>query len=391
MAAIEEQAGSARRHAVLLGGLDSALVAASLVRLGHDVHGYTFSFGDPRFEQRNITEVVRETGIGHTWVRITPEVAMDGLEQFGSVFAQPGVQPHYQLHTLHASRTIRDDGFEHVFSGDGCDAVFLGYPTVSQRARLAQRLSRIPGPVATAGHRALSTPTADRHLGHVARMGRGSLANVLLPMPERGHLPTRQLDDVALRRLRRGTPPPQAEDVLQIRRRLAKGLEGVDPVRLAFNGNALTGQSRVKVDGAVAVTGVAQSSPFLHPLVRDFVAGMPTEYLRPAGAPAGAAGKELLLQMVRRHHLVPDLIIDQPKQSPSDSPIDGWYSGPLRARVFDLLDGLPFDYDRGYVEEILAPKRAEALFRERVSLAHHAFQVVGLLTSYASFTRLAAR
>ena len=55
-----------------------------------------------------------------------------------------------------------------LFWRDGCDAVFLGYPTVSQRARLVQWLSRVPAPIASAGHTLLSTPTADRRLGHVA-------------------------------------------------------------------------------------------------------------------------------------------------------------------------------------------------------------------------------
>jgi asparagine synthetase B (glutamine-hydrolysing) len=386
MGAVEDQAGTTRRHAVLLGGLDSVLVATTLERLGHEVHGYTFSFGDPTYEQRNIAAVVAATGISHSWVPITPDAMMDGLEAFGATFAQPGVQPHYQLHTLIASRAIRADGFAHAFSGDGCDAVFLGYPTVSQRARLVERLSRLPSPIASAGHRFLATKFADRHLGHVARIGRSSLANLNLPMPARGHLPTRQLDDVALRRLRVDLPPPQQETITEIRTRLATGLEETDPVRLAFNGNALTGQSRVKVDGATAATGVAQSSPFLHPAVKDFVAALPTSYLRTEGAPAGAAGKELLVRMVRDNAMVPDLVIEQPKQSPSDSPIDAWYMGPLHERLVSLLDGLPFHYDRAYVEEILRPKRAEELFRERVSLAHHTFQAIGLLASYASFT-----
>ena len=51
--ALEAQAGPRRRHAVLLGGFDSALVAAGLRGLGHDVDCYTFGFGDPAYEQRN--------------------------------------------------------------------------------------------------------------------------------------------------------------------------------------------------------------------------------------------------------------------------------------------------------------------------------------------------
>jgi hypothetical protein len=45
--------------------------------------------------------------------------------------------------------------------------------------------------------------------------------------------------------------------------------------------------------------------------------------------------------------------------------------------------------NRDYIDEVLAPKWAEEVFRRRVSLGHHATQVIGLLCSYATFTRRA--
>ena len=143
----------------------------------------------------------------------------------------------------------------------------------------------------------------------------------------------------------------------------------------------------MKVDGAVAATGVAQASPFMHARLRTFVSGIPFEFLRSSGSTASSAGKEVLVDMVRRRGLLPDLIIDQPKQSPSDSPVDGWYMGELRRDILDQLSDLPFSWDRKYVEGLLAPKAAEAWYRKRVSLSHHTMQVIGLLTSYASFNR----
>lgn len=385
MASVEELAGDDHEVAVMLGGFDSALVAAALARLGRKVTTYTFGFGDARYEQRNVSLVTREVGSTERWVHFTPEVTMDGLRAFGSVFAQPGPQPHYQLHTLHASRRIRADGFDAVFTGDGCDAIFLGYPMVNTRARLLSRLARSPRPLTKTALRVAGTRAADRHLGHVARMGRSTLGNLLLSMPERGHLPTRYLDDVALGRLRTGGRPPQAEQVDAIRHRLAAEVAGLDPVRLAFHGNSMTGQSRVKVDGAVGATGLREYSPFLDPALRSFVEGLPVEYLRPAGSSAGSAGKAVLIEMIRRHRLLPDTIVDMPKQSPVDAPIDQWYTGPLRTELLDLLGHLPFAWDRTYVEELLRPKFAERIYRDRVALGHHTFQAVGLLAAYASF------
>lgn len=389
LAAVEAQAGPDRRHAVLLGGLDSALVVACLRRLGHEVHTYTFAFGDPRFEQRNVTALAAATGATTHHVALTPEVVMDGVEGFASVFAAPGPQPHYQVHTLAACRQLRNDGFTHVFSGDGADAVLLGYPTVSLRARVSQRLGRLPRPLGHAAQWTLGTRLAERHLGYVARATRAGLATRSLPAPASGHLPLPILDAASLRRLRTTPTPPQAETVAEVRTRLAAHLGGLDPVRLAFDGNAVVGQSRVKVDGAVAATGVAQSSPFRHPEVVRYITSMPTSFLRGEGTGASAPGKEVLVAMVRRFALLPDAIIDQPKQSPSDSPIDRWYPGELRPRLEALLDHLPFGWDHRWLDDVLAPSRVEDLYRTRVSLAHHTFQVVGMLGSYASFCAVA--
>ena len=46
LTAVEARAGTAREHAVFLGGFDSTLVAALLVGLGHRVRTYTFGFED---------------------------------------------------------------------------------------------------------------------------------------------------------------------------------------------------------------------------------------------------------------------------------------------------------------------------------------------------------
>ena len=104
--AVKEQAGSRTRHAVLLGGFDSMLVAATLKKLGHEVHTYTFSFGDPHFEQKNIAEFVTSLGITHHPVVITPELIAQNLREFGTHFFQLGAQSHYQIHTLRQLKLV---------------------------------------------------------------------------------------------------------------------------------------------------------------------------------------------------------------------------------------------------------------------------------------------
>ncbi len=388
MAAVEEQAEGSDCHAVLLGGFDSALVASCLRKLGHSVDTYTFAFGDARYEQRHARELAEGIGATHHDVLITPEVVLGGLDRFGSYYPQPGPQPHYQLHTLHASRVMSRDGHQRVLTGDGCDAVFLGYPMVNMRARAMARLGKLPGPISRGAQRALATVLSEKYLGHVGRVGRATLQNRDLGLPVGGHLPTRYMDEAFLSRLRVGRPPPQDESVEDVRCRLAHAVSDLDPTRLAFHGNGLTGQSRAKVDAAVADSGVTQFTPFLHPAVKGLVSGLPTEFLRPEGTKASSAGKALLVDMVRRHRLLPDLIIDMPKQSPVNAPVDTWYAGDSRSRVLEILDDLPFEWSRPTIDTVLRPKLVEEVYRRKLSLGHHAFQVIGLLASYAAFNRL---
>jgi hypothetical protein len=386
--AVKEQAGNRTKHAVLLGGFDSMLVAATLKTLGHEVHTYTFSFGDTNFEQKNVTEFVTSLGITHHPVVITPESIAQNLREFGTHFFQLGAQSHYQIHTLIASQHIARDGFEAIFNGDGCDAIFLSYPTVNRRASISTRVANAPQLLKKALLSPLQTALAERQLGHVARVMRSVLNNALLPFPARGHLPTQYLDHYALLQLRAGTQPQQAETMLALRMRLAEPTAQMDGPRRAFHGNGLTAQSKVKVDGAVCTTGLPHFSPYLHPELRAFVTSLPIEYLKNQNDSPSANGKELLVAMVREYKLLPDLFIDQPKQSPVDSPVDDWYMTILKADVLQQIDELPFSVNAKYLNVLLREKTAEKWFRNKVSIGHHTLQAIGLLASYASFNRL---
>jgi asparagine synthetase B (glutamine-hydrolysing) len=388
MKAVKEQAGNRTKHAVLLGGFDSMLVAATLRKLGHEVHTYTFSFGDTNFEQKNVTEFVTSLGITHHPVTITPQLIEQNLRRFGSHFFQVGAQSHYQIHTLIASQYIARDGFDAIFNGDGCDAIFLSYPTVNRRASISQRVARAPGFIKEVALAPLRTTIAERYLGHVGRIIRSVLNNALLPDPACGHLPTQYLDSYALSQLRKGVQPQQAESMLALRLRLAEPTAQMDGPRRAFHGNGLTAQSKVKVDGAVSATGLPHFSPYLHPELRAFVTSLPIEYLKNQDDSPSANGKELLVAMVREYKLLPDLFIDQPKQSPVDSPVDLWYMTSLKEQVLEQLQDLPFEVNTKYLENILRNKRAENWYRNKVSIGHHTMQAIGLLASYASFNRI---
>ncbi|MCD9623386.1 asparagine synthase-related protein [Rhabdothermincola salaria] len=386
---VDQQAGSARTVGVLLGGFDSALVAAALHRTGRAVHTFTFSYAEPGFQQRHVEAAVAAARAEHHWVRFTPDLMGEALTTLPARLNQPSPQPHYQLQTIIAAEAARAAGAQAIFTGDGCDALFAAYPTINARANATTSLRRVPAPVRKAVLRLLGTRPVDRRLGHVARVGRSAVSASLLDGPAGLHLPTRYLDEVALHRLRvGGTGPTQSEPVDQVRRRLAEASRQTTSARLAVEGNTLTGQSQSKVEGVVARTGLPVFSPFVAPRFKEAFAALPTHRQQPHGRLRGAEGKPVLQEAAIAAGLLPEEVVYQPKQSPTEAPVDGWYAGPLRSTVLELLDDLPFAYDRAYVEEILRPKVAERVYRERVAISKHAFQAIGLLASYGSFSRL---
>ena len=388
LAAVERQSEGVDHCAVFLGGFDSALVCALLRKLGKQVTAYTFDFGDPVFNQTHTDVVTKALGIKHRWVPIDIDRMRAAFADLPNILNSPGAQPHYQLHTVFAAEDIREDGLHTAFTGDGCDALFLGYPTIRSRSNLMSRLRRVPGPVAGLLTRILRIGIVDQRLGHVARTARSVIRASMLGYPASGHLPTQYLDEVSLHRLRKDEHISSPETVADIRTRLAAGMEDMDPMRLAFVGNAATSASRVKVDSAIMRTGVAQFTPFKDPAVVQEVMNLPRSALLSEGSNRSDLGKQYLIEAVLGTGLLPEEVVLQPKQSPVTSPIDNWYMNDLRSEVLEQLESLPFEWDRAYVENLLRPKRAEDWYRNRIALSPHALQAVGMLVTYAGFSRL---
>lgn len=388
---LEDLVGDVDRVGVLLGGFDSALVAAGLHRIGKRVSTFTFSFRDPRFDQRHVEDVVSAVDADHHPVPITAATIGSGLDHFPEIVNQPGAQPHYQIQTIAAAVAAREAGVTRLLSGDGCDALFLAYPTVNTRAAATRTAGRIPGPMARAALKLLAPRFVESKLGHVARVARSTLRSSLLEPPASQHLPTQYLDQVTLRRLDRSARPPQRESVEAIRRRLAEQVSDLDAVQRAFDGNSRAGHSQAKVEGAIATSGLPIMSPYKHPDFRAAIDQLPSELTRPGGRLARAEGKPILQMAARESGLLPLAVVDQPKQAPTLAPVDRWFAGPLRSQVMSLLGDLPFEVDHEVVNEILHRKAAEDWYRRRVALSKHALQAIGLLTSYAAFARLTQR
>jgi asparagine synthetase B (glutamine-hydrolysing) len=389
--AIAEQSPTSGRIAVLLGGFDSALIAALLTRAGREVETFSFRYSEEGYNQPLTEELSRLLGIRHNWVPITPAVIREGLEAFGTRFNQLAGQPHYLVASAHAARCAREAGFTHMFTGDGCDGLFLGYPTVHLRAKFIMTLAKVApllrGPLGVA----TKVPAVERALGHPYRVARNVAQILTRPPAVRAHIASCILDEFALEQLR-GPAPPQEKGVEEILAELARGLEGESPIRLAYRGKGMVGLNKNKLEGATDHSGMTIVSPYLHPGFARLAARLPEELSRPKERTRSeATGKYILMKMAEEKGWLPASIIYQKKMSPVTAPVDAWYLSELRPFMLKQLEGLPFSVDAEYAESLLSPRLSEDLFRRFVGISRFATHAINVLVTHAAFTHLAPR
>jgi len=389
MAALRDQCTDEKRVAVLLGGFDSALVAAALDRLGKEVETFTFCYEDDTYNQANIDTLQNFLGHKHHWVNITEEHLQKGLENYALDYNRPTNWPNYVIQTKLLCNEIRKRGMRFCYSGDGCDGVFLGYPAVHLRARLFSVPVKIPKFILTPILALAKIPLWERLGGHVFTVGLNILRSFSRPWPERGHLTLRIFDEIGIKRLRQGQQPPQALPLDSILSKLSSGLENLTPARLAYLGKGAISPNKVKIAGSSDSSGVAIHAPYMHAGMANFARGIPDALCRPdEESESRVTGKYILMRMAEKKGLLPHDCIYQEKFAAVDAPIDDWYEGPLKPGLLKLLNGLPFSFNSHYVEEMMRQKIIEKLYKKHLApdqiCSSH---TISLLCTYASYTR----
>lgn len=374
-----------RRVGVLLGGFDSALLVSLLRRRGHDVDSFSFRYREEGFTQPHAESISTALGARHHWVDLTPDVLEAGLDRYAVDFNQPAGQAHYLVFTAHACAAAAAAGIEVCLTGDGCDGLFLGYPTVARRVGLLQRLAGLDPRVRRALRRALAQPGIERALGHPARVARNVLHILDREEPVRGYLAARTFDPLSLARLR-GETPPEAADVESILAELAAPTEGMTPLRRAYAAKGKVGLNRAKLAGAATRSGMVVRSPFMHEAMIAAASRIPESLLRGSDSSLRLAlGKRALIELATQRDLLPAAVIHQPKRSPVHAPVDLWYRGPLRELVLRRLAALPFAVSRREAEILLAFPTTQRLYRRWLTIDRFTSHQIGLLVSYAAF------
>jgi asparagine synthase (glutamine-hydrolysing) len=130
---------------LLSGGIDSSVVAASMVRVaGAQVRTFSIGFDDPRYDETPFAaEVARHLGTRHDQFIVRPDAAAD-LPRLAEVFGEPfGDSSALPMHYL-ARETRRH--VKVALSGDGGDELFGGYDRYRAMAA-AERIASLPFPL----------------------------------------------------------------------------------------------------------------------------------------------------------------------------------------------------------------------------------------------------
>jgi asparagine synthetase B (glutamine-hydrolysing) len=283
---------------------------------------------------------------------------------------------------------MRDAGFRYVYSGDGCDGTFLGYPRVHVAANLLKRIGRLDLSVARAATRLLDRAALEYGLGRPYALIMQALASLARTMPERGYSTFRVLDETSLTRLKGGDATALREQNEATLREIAAPLENLSVDRLAYAGKNALSPNRSKMAGSSDSTGVVINAPYLHAAMKAFALDIPDRLLRPQGNAGSYNGKYLLFKMCEDKRLLPASIIYQKKISAVDAPVDDWYRAELQSPMRRALADLPFEIEPRYVDFLFANKLFENLYKRYVASDALTSHALALLTSYSRFADL---
>ncbi len=394
MNAVEDQLANDQRIAVLLGGFDSALVASALVRLGKTVETFSFQYEDKLYNQRFIPELSAYLGSRHHWVAIDATDIESGLDTFAIKFNHPTVWPNYVVQTEKISRIIRSMEIRHCFSGDGCDALFYGYPSTFRRAMLYKMFSIIKAnpKVVSRIVNLIGSSFFDRQIGHPFRVALNIVRSLGRPALTRNFITFKIFDETSLKMLNGSDSVISEIENENILKELAKPYMHASPFRKAYIGKGFVSPNRAKLVGSSDSAGITINSPYLHPGLKAFVMNLPDHMLRPeSGHSRTEMGKHILAKMADKKNLLPGEVIYQKKMAAIDAPVDDWFAGPLQKKCLEMMRWLPFASEKKYLENFTNLTNSERLYMKYFAKDKVLSYGCALLVTYAAFNAVSEK
>ena len=383
-AACRQQLGDAEKVGVLLGGFDSALVASLLKHLGVEVETYSFHYQAENFNQPYVEQLADVLSIKHRWIQISPETIEDGINRYGETANWPVLWLNYVIQTQHLCKEMAENGVQSCFSGDGCDTVFLGYPSTHRRGALYRKLPQLPPAVANIFRQSIHLSHIEKLLGHIARVGLSLIDAARYPAEQRPVYSFQLFDDANYQRLTGATRTLFPSHTAHFDKFMSDTRD-LDYERKIYLAKSLISPNRCKLVSSSDFSSLPIHSPYMHPLVAGFARSLPVEALRPPDeSEASREGKYLLMKAAESAGLLPKEIIYQPKLAAISSPIDQWMAGPLKQSALNHLQKLPFAANENYLDDLLSEKALENFYKNNFAADGVVGIAASLLVTYAA-------
>jgi len=361
----------AQKAGILLGGVDSALIAAIAKEQGFDVTTYTFYYEDESFNQDKVNELVEMWDLKHKWVKIDAEVIKQGLQSYAEVYSQPTNWPNYLIQSTHLAEHIKKDGIQVCFTGDGCDTLFQGYPGVYRSANFFDKSLFLAKTLGLLKVFADWAPI-ERKFGHIYRLFMRVYRNSKIKdSVQKIFLMYRINDEKTISRI---TGKPAVDIERSVSKAAEKATEKVRAQsisKLAYMGRSNMGPNRAKINGIIDETGIKLFSPYMHYKIKGFASGLPDSYFRPQNEGVSKEvkeiGKYILTEGIIKEGLLTPDIVFQPKVAAVDAPIDSWYENELKKFVSKKLLASNIIVNKKHALSLLEPKLAEKLYGKYIS------------------------
>ena len=328
--------------AFLSGGIDSStIVALAQSRRVDPIKTFTIGFDKESYnEAQHAKKVARHIGTEHIEMYVTPEDAIDVIQQIPNIYTEPFADPS-QIPTYIVSQMTK----KHVtvgLSGDAGDEIFSGYNRYVLTEKYWNKIEKTPyflRLIMSKGIEKFSPNQINKMF--LATQGLFSVKHQQVNIGEKLHkvsiaLKAKTSDDLYLSMISRWQNP---EDLV-----LGVGQQDTVVENLTYPEEDniihkmmetdmvtyLPDDILCKVDRASMFVGLESRAPFLDDKVVEFAWSLPFEYKIKNGV-----GKSILRDVLYRH--IPKSLVDRPKMG-FGVPISDWLRGPLKGWASDLLD-----------------------------------------------------
>ena len=346
----------------LSGGLDSALIAATLKHVSGDskIVSFSLDYGDgDNAELDMAVKIAKYLDIDCRIVQLDAEEVIKDLERLQWLYDEPLIKftfiPTYYL--MDAAR----EQVKTLFTGDGGDELFIGYrndywedPMIIS---LFSKLGPIRKPALKVG-RGLATPLANWTGSKTLALATEFFTREYASHPEwqyriasRVFHPYFPEEDLA--RLLNSSSPRGLTDSTVKAINMSNASSNIEKISHVMVSGELP-NDLLRLDKSAAATGLKIRSPLLDPQMTNFALSIPISLRHRHGTT-----KNLLRQLIKNYDLLPPEVVAGKLKVGLTAPIHKWLTESSSRDYFDTLlqsSASLLNLDMAYVQEFYPPR-----------------------------------